>query len=474
MNKKINYGVILSIVLVIALLVSIGIGNNKINGLEDTITNKDDIISGKDSDITKMASEISTLNQNLVDATIVTDAGVEEEVVEESVYMYIVDGYSIGDTINEDFSDRELSLFDGEIEYDNEDYDANEYVVVGGKFVVNEDDFGSDVYMAFSEGDIAYNFVFEDEFEFGDGALKFNFLGEEIEVSEFDGDEITIKTTDEMIISEGETIEIDNNSIFLDMVMDGSIWITVNGESEKIVEDKCEKVGKVEVCVSEVLYSEKDTRVSKAIVAVASDVEESIESGDQYGDSEWSWYVDYTSKTIGLVLSEDFEDLDEDFTPLAVGDKLCLPNEYVCIEFGGLSDEEMSDIELEYDESDDETKISGDFEYDNEDVDELIVNSSGMYYEDEDDNMVKVTSVDFKNSDVVLEYNGNRIIMGDVKVKRDVSDIKINGELFTDDGSYRSVYGSIVDIDNELESNEDNEVSVSIPEEKLELSFFMY
>ena len=476
MNKKINYGALTSVVLIVVLLVMSSINMITVSDLKNTINKKDNIIATKDADITKMTTEIATLNQNLIDAKGATKA-ISELAAEEdtSEFKHLIDGYFIGDVINEDLSDRELSLFDGEIEYDDEDYNADEYVIVGGKFVANEDDMDSNVYMSFNKGDIMYSFVFEDTLDFdSEESLKFNFLGEELEVTEWENDKITIKMADEMIIAEGDTISVDNNSVFLDMVMEDSIWVTVNEESEKIKEGDCKKIDNMEVCVSSILYSEKNTRVSKAIVSIASDVEEEIESGDQYMDSEWSWYINYDSRTIGLVLSEDFEDLDEDFKPLGTGDSLCLPNKYVCMEFAGLSNEDFSDIDFRYDLSDDETKITGDFENGTEDVEEIIINSSGMYYEDDDDIIIKITSVDLKDSDVILSYDGNNIALEDIIMPRNLSIVEINANVFDEEGTYRSVYGSIAELDDDLESNEDNEVSVSIPEEKLELSFFMY
>ena len=262
MNKKINYGVFASIILAIILVISLGVNSVTIGNLEDNIGEKDIVIAEKDVNIANIATEVSTLNQKLLEIQTVTTEAEAEVEAESLISMYLLDGYSIGVLDTETLSDRELSLFDGEVEYDDEDYDAAEYILIGGEFVVNEDDMNADVYMAFEEGDIEYQFVFEDDFNFnGEDSLKFNFLGEEIEVTEWSEDSITVKMADEMIIVEGETVSVDDNTILLDMVMDDAIYLTVNGESEKINEDDCEKVADVEICVSDVLYSEKSTVV---------------------------------------------------------------------------------------------------------------------------------------------------------------------------------------------------------------------
>ena len=277
-----------------------------------------------------------------------------------------------------------------------------------------------------------------------------------------------------MIVAEGDEIIVDNYTIVLDMVMDDSVYVISNGEAKKIKEGSSARIGGVEVYVSEVLYTEKSTRVSKAILSIGDDVEETVSDEEEYGESIFEWIIG--NRTIGVVLAEEFKDLDENNMPLAIGDVICLPNDYICVKLDEMSDEDYSEYTFEYDNDSSELKISGDFEVGFDDVDELIVNTSGIYYENEEGNMQNANEAILKDSDATFNYNTTTytISIEDVVVALNVSYVNFGFDDESNEGSYRSIYGSIVELDNDLEIGEDNEVSISVPEEQVELSFRFY
>lgn len=501
MNKKINYGMIFSVVLAVMLLVGAGLYVNDTSGLKNDIQNRDEVITDKDNallvkdtEISNLVNEVTSLSQNVVEAVdLVTDNVIDTVVdVVESV-GYLIDELSIDSSIEDEFdnplTDRELNLFDGKVEFidedgDDEDYNMDEYLTLSDiVLTVNEEDYNENVYAVVSEDAIEYKVVFEGDLNTSlideDNTLVFNFLGEQIEIVEWDETEVTFKKATEVMVDEGESIVVDGVTVLLDMVMDDSVYVTVNGDSEKINEGDTKKVGGIEVYASEVLYTEKNSRVSKAILAIGTDVEETVEDSDEYEDSIYNFIIDESS--IGLTLAENFNsDLDDededDYKPLGYGDKICLPNDYVCVEFVGLSDEEYSEYELDYD-SDGELTITGDFEDGTDDVDELIIDSDGMYYEDEDDNkgLHYVDNVTLKDSELVLSYgNASKIVTidGDIEMPMNLSNIDF-GNVETEEGTYRSIYGSIIELKDDLE-DEDNELSILVPEERVELSFLVY
>ncbi len=496
MNKKINWGIIASIILFLILVIG-GISNSNIKSdLRDTI-------DSKDADMSAMALELASIEQGILDIAEEAATDAVTEAIEDNLLIDIIDYVSkIGDGFNEILSDRDLNLIDSKIEFidedgDDEDFNIDGYVNVKNIVTaINKEDFNEDVYAVVSKDSIEYTIVFEDslltENISKDNPLVFDFLGKRIEVVDWDDDEVTLLKAEEVLIKEGESVVVDNTTILLDMVMSGSVYVTVNSESEKINEGDTEKVGGIEVYVSEVLYTEKETRVSMAVLSIGNDVEETVKADDEYEeDSIWNWIISSESgtdgATIGLTLGVDFDsDLDDndedDYKPLAYGESICLPNDYVCVEFVGLSDEEYSEYSFDYDESENETEITGEFEVDNEDVDTLVINDFGMYYEDEEGDLQDATNVTvtLRDSELILEYDIANIItiIGDknITIPMNLSNVDFGYGEEVDEGKYRSIYGSIVEIKDDLDENleDDKELSILIPEEQIEVSFLVY
>ena len=75
MNKKINYGVIASVILVIVLLIGALASYGNSNDLKSTIdeqkeslADKDNSLLSKDTEISSLVEQVTTLNQQVIDA----------------------------------------------------------------------------------------------------------------------------------------------------------------------------------------------------------------------------------------------------------------------------------------------------------------------------------------------------------------------------------------------------------------------
>ena len=144
-------------------------------------------------------SQIAILQQQILDSrNQTTETEIEGEV--DVVYDgYLIDELYLSVPLNEDiFSDREINLFDGEVKFDGDNYDAEETLVLE-KIVLkaNENDYEGNVYMNVPSGAIEYKLTFDNELNTSlideDDTLEFNFLGVSYEVSNWNNDSEIMK-----------------------------------------------------------------------------------------------------------------------------------------------------------------------------------------------------------------------------------------------------------------------------------------
>lgn len=449
---------------------------------------KDIIIADKDTIIANLTSQ-------LVGSTI----GITNDI--KNSLGYLIEGIFLEqDNVNKKFSNRELNLFDGEIEFDNEDYNAEEFFIVSDlKLNANEEDFEGVPYLMFNENSLIYVFEVEekftnligykdDEVDHSDETFKFNFLGEEVEVSEWTEKSITFTKGDEIYLDELESKTIGEDEIVLSSVFEKKIYVTVNGLEKRIGVGETAKFGDLEVYVSEIDF--KGYSDGRASLIIGEDIKNIIEHQDKYSeDSIWEWVIEQNS--IRLRLVENFKDLDEDFKPLADGESICLPNDYVCIRYDSVIETDRETYRFELDtetlvEGEDEVNvisIKGEFEVDLENPSEILIDESGdIWYEDDNYEYVKIgKNIQFTNSDFKLDTT----LGGQIDIKDDFgtealfaynwdnlndeeeevisfADASINN----DEDNYLTNFGVL------LESPEDSydgqEFSISVPEERLE------
>lgn len=418
-------------------------------------------------------TEIDRLNGLLLEVTPIEP---EESEVEKSLAGYNFEDVFLTELLDKLLSDRDFSnLYDSEVEFDGEDYDVEELFLVNGKLAINGDDFEENAYLTFEEGSLVYTIDLDTTLNLSevtdDETLIINFLGNDIEISEWVGEDVTFTQGEEYLFAEEESQTIDGKLILLELVLDDKVYVNVDGASEKLEgEGDITKINGIEIELVDIMYTERQDKTSKATLRIGDEVKNEVSDGDEYSeDSIWDWQISESS--IGLILSQEFTELDDrdDFNALDVDGKLCLPNNYLCVEYSGLVEEDVEEYTFEIEDTN-LIVVEGNFLAGLNDYDELFLNfTNGFFYEDDDCNDEITEDVFFGDSEVELTFNitTGLIYFDDIELSLDLNDMTVNSvNVSSEEDSWRSSYGTI--IKNPEDSVKDNEISVVIPEERLE------
>ena len=412
--------------------------------------------------------EIARLNQVIADY-----AEVEKEVAKEDA-GYIIDEIGIGDNFAETLSDREVSkLFDSKIKFDGDSYDAEETVSLTGDVLANEEDYKGEVYLNLEEGAVEYSYEVSNQLDTSDitedETLVFNFLGQEVEVSEWDVDKITFTKGNELFLKEGESTMVGDKPVIVKIVNDNYAYVQVGVDSRKVEEGDVEEIGGLEVEAKEVLDDEEGD--DYVVMKFAEEVLVEVEDGDEYDlDDKWTWVVE--PNKLGLVLDAEYNDLDDDNKPLKAGDKVCLPNNYVCFKYNGLLNNEFTQITID-DDNDYDAELRGDFIKGTDDYSRVYVNASGFY--DEDDKLIHVSEllIDNTEDDIKVKIVGTKLEIGDVEIPLALDGIKVGGDdISSFDETYVTDYGFYIkDHENSVD---DNKFSIDVPKDEAENTILVY
>lgn len=443
----------------------IKLDKEKVDALAKLAEDKDLIIGEKDVLILELQNPSEPVDE-------------EGKPIVDSSIGYLIDELLLGVSVDEILSDREVpKLFDLEVEVDGEDYDAEEvFSLVDWNLEANDKDFLGDVYMTVPRDGVEYKVVFDlslntslidDE----DSSLEFSFLGKPVEVVEWDVDEVTFFVGEMHSMILDEILMIDGREIVLNFISEDEAYIVVDGEGEKIAEGETGRFNGLEIKVDTVLFTDFNPSQNRVQMIIGNDVENSVSDGEEYDeDSIWEWKIDASS--MGIVLKEEYMELDDELKPLNVGETLCLPNDYICVVYDGMVDEDMEEYSFELDTRNgvDYVEVRGNFINGLADYDRVFINATGIYDED----IVFIGSqVDLGDSDVALVLNGANLEIDNIVLPLDLTTVTVGANILTtEEDSYRNNYGILIE---DPEANiEDNEARLIVPEEKLEASLRVY
>ena len=475
-NKKVLTVIGLLFVLVLGLLVGFSLKDtgyseealNTAIGIKVSEVSEgyDITLSEKETELNDLKASLEAINLKLVEET--EESVNSEEVVTTSgsLINYLIDELNIGNDVDETLSDREVSkLLDSEVEFDGEDYELEEVIELSNmKVLVNEEDFESVPHLMVYEDAIKYNVVFDEDLNTSlideDETLSFSFLGEEVEISDWDSTSVTFTKGNEIYMNDGESITLGEDVIVLEMVLEDKIKLSVNGEIKTIKKGETAKFVNLEVYVKDIDFSGYAGGYFATNLVVGEDVENVVDSGDEYSeDSIWEYVID--SNSIGIVLKEDFKELDDDYKPLASGESLCLPNDYVCFRYDGFEAEDTEELSFELDDG--FVEINGEFQSGLEDYDKILVNKSGIY--DEDEVLISSDRISIGSSDVELVLGTNNIKIKDIKLNYDLNVLRISNVENSKDYDVRTDFG--IKIESPEDSMDDEEWSMVVPYEQL-------
>ena len=355
--------------------------------------------------------------------------------------------------------DNDLTqLGDYTIDFDGEDIDVKETLMLKGAFSSNDKDFEGETMYKLSEDDLAYTVSLDTDMtalDYSEDDVTIQFLGQPMKITSWDAGKVVVDSALEVDLANGESYE----DITLVKIGESAVLIKHDDKIKTIKEGDSYDFGDVEVEVDSIFYTSSDATENLAVLKIGKDVSETIKDGDDYAaDENYKWVI--TSDSIGLTLQEDF---DEDDTALTAGASFALPKDFAKVSFE-LSDEKMNDLEVEY-KSATEVEFKGDFE---DAVGPVVFN--GTVFIDHDDDVY--TSIQLKDSDYSLEFDGTDFVVGDVKISAQVDSVLVNGvDYTTKDYDVKSTIGIVVSApENDLD---DGQLSLSVPEEKIEATILV-
>ena len=449
------------------------------------------------------------------EAESVKDATIEElnaEIVEltpapatpiELGYTY--DELAIGESFYEVVTDRHIeTLFDGEVEFDGDDYNVEEKIYLSGTIGTNGEDYDGEPYLEIPEETLVYEYIFSDSLVNAikdkceadgneDETVTITLLGKEIEISDWDTEEgiITLTSGTEYIFEEGESKEIDGQNVTVTYISDTTnekIQIKVGVETAVIKKGETESFDSLDVYVKEVLSNEAG-EISPDIVTlkIGKDIKTEIKDDEYYSDDEmYMWIV--VDNVIGLKTAVDYIELDDDYTPFKAGESLILPNDFRTITFNGLIETDYQKITIE-EEDDNGYKmyVKGNFiDSEDNDITRIFVNKSGFYDKDGDEELL-ITSLDIEGTDSTIKVfnddntSNNYLKIGEIYIQLNFESI-YDGTLTSTpiyekdvkdfDYTYLSNYGITVSTTEDLE--DDKDLTIYVPEEELFGSITVY
>jgi len=276
------------------------------------------------------------------------------------------DGLLLGNNIPaETFDDGDIEYFiDSKVEWDDgddeKDYDVHEEVNIlddklGFITLLDDEDLSENYALTNNKG-LVYKYVFDEAPDFSKlgtedaDNLKIKFLGKSLEIKNADDNSITVVTSDEMVVSEGQTIKVGGVDLNIKTIFESHV--EVNGELIK--EGYSEKVDGLIVEVDTIAYNSND-KPSMALIRVGTDISEEYSTNDAYigedeDDPRWVWDIDLTAVKpyIGIKYNEKESDSDDDI--LYSGEAYTFPEGYVALKFDGTTKVDNIDYTLSIDE----------------------------------------------------------------------------------------------------------------------------
>ncbi len=469
--------IMMSILLIVGVVASVAItsyGNdvytaNQVNLAKQELNQQ---LSEKQNQITNLSNQISdlTTQNSVLENQIKTSSSGSSG----STNGYLIDGLYLNNVFSKVLSHREVSkLVDSKVSFKDNNYDVQEIVQLSNlSSSINGKDFQENTYLSVPRNGIEYSVSFESSLNTSqvsvNDPLEFSFLGNNVKITDWSSSgQITMSLANEQYLHQGDNFTVDNKVFTVTGIYDTAVAVSEKGTTVIIDNGKTKTIDGVEVEVSQVLPSSAVPSSSMVVLNAGKDVSKTITNGDSYTDGSAYKYV-ITSNSIGLTLKEDFNRLNTSsgFNAISSGSSLCLPNNYVCVDYNGLSTEKVSDYTFSMDGN--SILIEGDLVAGLSSYNKVYVNN-GSVFEDYDLSKPINSSVYFGDSNVVLNINGSNLGFESIKLLNNLSSVSVNSnDISANENNYRTVYGSV--IESPKSSSENQEFTVSIPKNQLETS----
>lgn len=503
----------------------LGETNDKLDALSTKVDATQKTLADTQKELTTKQDEIAKLNDKLKEAE---TKPVVVPPVAVSVNGERVDNIYVNDGINFLVDDQDLAkLQDTTIDFNDDTYEIHEeFGTQPGKLLLassltEDDEFGADPHVVIERGGLVYSYVFDETVEVAeitnDEPLKLTFLGQNIEIVKLESDKAVLRSGTEVFLMTGQKTTIAGKEVTLNVAgSNDNVYVCVAGECKILKPYKSEKVGGLDVRVEEVLSSEGGNGAATLVVG-ADTVYEQKNADGWYGNDEFKFEIVLVNsntelKELRVVYDEARTKLDKEFAPLALGEELCFPNDFVCVKFDELQNADYTTVEVSFDELD--VTLANDVDValncvvvqtseedsvqigTNEDDEFYVCSDSNAYFDDVDGDWfgVALNTVTIENEDSVytLQWNGGNIKFveptgGQIVLQTDFVNEKLGAtedesegaelqynaiSLGDRDYSVLTLYGTVLE---DPDSNGDNdEVIFSIPADALEGELLIY
>lgn len=514
--------------------------NNQALEAEKEVLNND--IKALEADKDVLAEEIVSLNEgNKELENTVTDLELKQDELEaeiedlkavpevETIEGYIIDEILLGDDVAGVYDDGEVEyLFDGDIEFNDNDYEVYEELILSSGAELLASGLGDDEemcampYLGFTGyGALSYMINFEaiDMSEIGLGddqdTLVIPFLGKEVEIVSLDNDDMVIRNTQKITMKQGDILELEGGDlVFIDVsANEDKALFSFNGENVFAEENHAEDLPNgMEIIVDSVIASYSVDKADDWVTFYLGDsVEEEYENGQEMvEDPDWliNWDALGDLTFIEVVYDEKSLELDDDYTPLALGEEILYPYGIYGLKFYELNELDYLTIESKFDEE----EISGSdkmgmwleasenvFVIDRNEVDKVFTDGTYFYYLDDDNDLVKVPSslgeevaVKYEDTDLLFKYNSGNLRLktldgsekltfdinvnseklGLVEEEAEAAEVDYNGfDIGSKECDVLTKYGIVVKTPED--NGDDDKFELSIPSEQIEASFIL-
>jgi hypothetical protein len=259
-------------------------------------------------------------------------------------------------------------LKDTYVNFDGDDYDVHEEVVLGNSklniqtSLTSDADYADEPVLEIGRDDVKYFFKFDDEIDTGDVSedtpLRVELLGKELKIVDFGTDSVEVRLVEDEWMNVGDTMSTDGYKVSLVNVGENDVVLVEVeklGDSTRKIIDKGEEVTVLglRVAVLDVFYSGSGND-SSAVLAFGEEVTKRYYDGDAFiGEDEdeptWVWDITCSDNAVEkpvLGVSYDLNKDDETDSPPGIGESIELPYKYVTVYFDSLTEEEYGEYRL--------------------------------------------------------------------------------------------------------------------------------
>lgn len=415
---------------------------------------------------------------------------------EEELSGFVVDDLELGDSVELSIKNRDLDkLFKGDVSFDGEKFKAEEQIKLDSDVKVafsGSSEFSKSFeaiphLAAMSRDSIVREFKFKEMPDFEkvsrEKPIVINFLGKDLSITSFDGEELEFMMGEELALKGLEQIEVEGKVVKMLSCSDEAVIIEVAGDSAIVKEGNSKQVGGLSVSLMEV-FNKESIEDSMAVMVIGSESFKKVSSGDELEEDEsWKWLLE--ENKISIELDEVLNEADE---ALAPGNVLNVPGD-VEVEIVPVENE-MEEVNLKFDQEEIDGELDEpvvllstgsadgllvDIDEDSLYVDELFISESGAFVKDDDNEFVEAAGIKLSESE--LELSGSEecegLLIDDICIGVNIAEGKFNklevGEMDVSSREEDTLnrFGIILSGVDDLEDAD--ELNLSVPEEKAEV-----